>query len=226
MTDFWAIVGDIYNTFRIPFNVAITILCALAARWVLLAASRRVLRNMLNGVHKKNGTQTGVVGVPATVVASRQLQRTKTMGAVLTNSITWIIVGIATIQVMSELGVSVGAIIASAGIATAALGFGAQNIVKDILNGMFMVFEDQLGVGDKVDLGLAIGVVENVGVRITTLKGDDGTIWFVRNGEITRVGNMSYAASVKAPVLRRTAAQKKADADKQAARAAAVAPTE
>jgi small conductance mechanosensitive channel len=105
--------------------------------------------------------------------------------------------------------------VASAGIGAAALGFGAQNIVKDILNGMFMVFEDQLGVGDRVDVGLAIGVVESVGVRITTIKGDDGTIWFVRNGEITRVGNMTYgqaaepiAAFVKSPA-KKPAAKKK-----------------
>ena len=79
-----------------------------------------------------------------------------------------------------------------------------------------MVFEDQLGVGDKVDVGLAIGVVESVGVRITTIKGEDGTIWFVRNGEITRVGNMTYgepaepvAAYVKKPAARKTKTVKK-----------------
>ena len=73
----------------------------------------------------------------------------------------------------------------------AGLGFGAQNIVKDALNGLFMVMEDQLGVGDVVDVGPATGVVESVGIRITQIRDVNGTLWFVRNGEILRVGNMS-----------------------------------
>ena len=73
----------------------------------------------------------------------------------------------------------------------AGLGFGAQNIVKDVLNGLLMVGEDQLGVGDVVDLGPATGVVESVGIRITQVRDVNGTLWFVRNGEILRVGNLS-----------------------------------
>jgi small-conductance mechanosensitive channel len=73
----------------------------------------------------------------------------------------------------------------------AGLGFGAQNVVKDVLNGLFMVAEDQLGVGDIVDLGPAVGVVESVDIRTTQVRDVNGTLWFVRNGEITRVGNMS-----------------------------------
>jgi small-conductance mechanosensitive channel len=201
---FWLTVAEVYTTFRIPFNIAITIIVAVVARAILLRAAHRVVHQLITGAKKKNGeiVTTGTVGVPANVAASRQIQRTKTMGAVLSSFITWMIVGITAIQVMSELGVSVGAIIASAGIATAALGFGAQNVVKDVLNGMFMVFEDQFGVGDVVDLGLASGTVENVGVRLTTLRDTEGTVWFVRNGEIQRVGNKSYAVSVKAPILR------------------------
>jgi small-conductance mechanosensitive channel len=117
------------------------------------------------------------------------------MGAVFHNSISWAIYIIAFIQILQELGVPVVAIVASAGIGAAALGFGAQNVIKDILNGMFLVFEDQLGVGDKVDLGLAVGTVDSVGLRITVLHDDKGTVWFVRNGEIVRVGNMSYKQS-------------------------------
>jgi small-conductance mechanosensitive channel len=204
MDQFWHSVAEVYTAFSIPINVAITILVAIIARAILLRAAHRVVHRLITGAKKKNGevVVTGTVGVPASVAASRQVQRTKTMGAVLTSFITWMIVGVTAIQVMSELGVSVGAIIASAGIATAALGFGAQNVVKDVLNGMFMVFEDQFGVGDVVDLGLASGTVENVGVRLTTLRDEQGTVWFVRNGEIQRVGNKSYAVSVKSPILR------------------------
>jgi small conductance mechanosensitive channel len=73
----------------------------------------------------------------------------------------------------------------------AGLGFGAQNIVRDVLNGLFLVIEDQLGVGDVVDTGQATGVVENVAIRTTQIRDVNGTLWYVRNGEILRVGNMS-----------------------------------
>lgn len=208
MDTFWAWLVAVYNTATIPFNVAIILIVAVVLRAILLATSDRVIRRLVSQARKKNGgtsDHTGPVGVPASVTAGRQVQRTKTMGTVFHNFITWSVVSIATIQILQAVGVSVTAIVATAGIGTAALGFGAMNIIKDLLNGMFMVFEDQLGVGDKVDLGLASGTVESVGLRITTLRGDDGTIWFVRNGEIVRVGNMTYgdpkrfAAKTKKP---------------------------
>ena len=94
-------------------------------------------------------------------------------------------------MMLSEIGVNVGPIIASAGIVGIALGFGAQSLVSDFLSGVFMVFEDQYGVGDEVDLGEAIGTVEAVSLRVTRLRDVNGTVWYVRNGEILRVGNMS-----------------------------------
>jgi small conductance mechanosensitive channel len=118
--------------------------------------------------------------------------RAKTLGSVLSNFITWSIYVIAVTMLLSELGVAVGALIAGAGILGAALGFGAQNIVRDLLSGLFIVFEDQYGIGDSVDLGEASGVVESVGLRITQLRDSKGTLWYVRNGEILRVGNMSH----------------------------------
>ena len=208
MDSFWSWIAAVYHAAEIPFNIALIIIVAVVLRSILLAVSDRVIKRLVSDARKKNGgtaDHTGPVGVPATVVASRQVQRTKTMGTVFHNFITWTIVCASFIQILQVLGVSVTAIVATAGIGTAALGFGAQNIVKDVLNGMFMVFEDQLGVGDVVDLGLASGTVESVGLRITTLRGDDGTIWFVRNGEIVRVGNKSYgdpkrfAAKTKKP---------------------------
>ncbi|MBR7550938.1 mechanosensitive ion channel, partial [Mycobacterium tuberculosis] len=93
--------------------------------------------------------------------------------------------------VLSELNFNVGPILASAGLAGVAIGFGAQALVKDYLSGFFMVIEDQYGIGDSVDLGEAIGVVEDVGLRTTQVRGLDGTLWHVRNGEILRVGNQS-----------------------------------
>jgi small conductance mechanosensitive channel len=85
----------------------------------------------------------------------------------------------------------VAPLIASAGIIGLALGFGAQSLVTDFLSGIFMIIEDQYGVGDAVDLGEAIGTVEAVGLRVTRLRDVEGTVWYVRNGEILRVGNQS-----------------------------------
>jgi small conductance mechanosensitive channel len=103
----------------------------------------------------------------------------------------WVLGIVATIMIMGELGFQVTAIIASAGILGAGLALGAQDIVRDILNGVFMVFEDQIGVGDKVDLGEAVGTVEEVTIRVTKIRDAKGTLWFVRNGQIQRVATKS-----------------------------------
>ena len=97
--------------------------------------------------------------------------------------------------VLGELGVAVGAIVAGAGIVGAAIGFGAQSLVRDLISGLFIVFEDQYGVGDSVDLGQATGVVESVGLRVTQVRDVSGTLWYVRNGEVVRVGNSSQGWS-------------------------------
>ncbi|WP_236793923.1 mechanosensitive ion channel family protein [Amycolatopsis sp. GM8] len=131
-------------------------------------------------------------------VVERRRQRAKTIGSVLKSLASFIIYGLAFIQVLGELGLNLGPIIASAGIVGVALGFGAQNLVKDFLSGMFMMLEDQYGVGDVIDIGSATGTVESVGLRITTLRDVKGTVWYVRNGEVLRVGNSSqgYANAV------------------------------
>jgi small conductance mechanosensitive channel len=124
------------------------------------------------------------------------VQRTRTLGSVLSNAVTAVIVIVAVLLIVTSLDSSITGAFALITAATGAgLGFGAQNIVKDVLNGLFMVAEDQLGVGDVVDLGSATGIVEDVGIRITKVRDVNGTLWFVRNGEILRVGNMSQGWS-------------------------------
>jgi moderate conductance mechanosensitive channel len=125
------------------------------------------------------------------VVIERRRQRARTIGSVLKSLTSFIVLGMAFIQILGELGINLGPIIASAGIVGVALGFGAQNLVKDFLSGMFMMLEDQYGVGDVIDIGAASGTVEAVGLRITTLRDMKGTVWYVRNGEVLRVGNSS-----------------------------------
>ncbi|HEV2780492.1 MAG TPA: mechanosensitive ion channel family protein [Actinophytocola sp.] len=130
------------------------------------------------------------------LVSERRAQRARTIGSVLKSIVSFVVFGLAFILILGELGLNLGPIVASAGIVGIALGFGAQNLVKDFLSGMFMMLEDQYGVGDVVDVGEASGTVEAVGLRVTTLRDVNGTVWYVRNGEILRVGNSSQGFAV------------------------------
>ncbi len=119
----------------------------------------------------------------------RRRKRAHTLGRVLNSALAVLLIAIGVTTILNVLGVPIGPMLASAGIVGVALGFGAQSLVKDVLSGLFMLVEDQYGVGDVVDLGEATGSVEEVGLRATRLRSLDGTVWYVPNGEITRVGN-------------------------------------
>jgi small-conductance mechanosensitive channel len=121
----------------------------------------------------------------------RQKERAKTTSTVLKSTLNGVIWLIAIFMVLAEFGLNLGPLIASAGVIGVALGLGAQTLVRDILSGIFMLVEDQYGVGDKVDVLDVQGVVETVGLRITTVRDKKGTIWYLRNGEILKVGNKS-----------------------------------
>lgn len=174
---------DFWNTWHTPLRIAAIIIGAFVIRGLLLIAVRRVVRGVEIGTKNhplKNGSP---------IAKARTVQRAKTMASVLSNLITWTLILFAIGSVLSELGIAIGALIASAGIVGAAIGFGAQSLVRDLISGMFIIFEDQFGVGDSVDLGEASGVIETVGLRVTQVRDVTGTLWYVRNGEITRVGN-------------------------------------
>src|SRR5690606_32125773 len=121
----------------------------------------------------------------------RASARAQTLGQVLRSIATAVIWTIAAAMILGELGVNLGPLIAGAGIAGVALGFGAQSLVRDFLSGIFMLVEDQYGVGDIIDVGDASGTVEVVNLRTTRLRDVNGTVWHIPNGEIRRVGNMS-----------------------------------
>lgn len=121
----------------------------------------------------------------------RRAQRMTTIGSVLKSLVSFLVLLWVILQTLGILGINVAPFIASAGIVGLALGFGAQALVRDFLSGLFMLFEDQYGVGDWVDLGDASGTVENVGLRVTSVRDLHGTIWYCRNGDIQRVGNYS-----------------------------------
>ncbi len=126
-----------------------------------------------------------------TIQIQRTKQRAQTLGAVLRSIASVTIYFIAVVMVLGEFNVNLGPLIAGAGIIGVALGFGAQSLVKDFLSGIFMLLEDQYGVGDVVNLGDASGTVEAVNLRTTQVRDSSGTLWHVPNGEIRRVGNMS-----------------------------------
>ncbi len=121
----------------------------------------------------------------------RQKERAKTAGTVLRSAMNAAILLITTTMVLSEFGLNLGPLIASAGVIGVALGLGAQTIVRDVLAGIFMLIEDQYGVGDDVEVLDVQGKIESVGLRITTVRAGDGTLWYIRNGEILKIGNRS-----------------------------------
>jgi small conductance mechanosensitive channel len=172
--------------------IAAIIAGAFVLSWILRVVIRKVVRRIVNGVKKGQNVDDTQALVASPLAAVRVVQRTRTLGSVLSNVVNVMIAIIAIIMVVTTIDTT---ILGSFALLTAALGaglgFGAQNIVKDVLNGLFMVAEDQLGVGDVVDLNFATGVVEVVGIRVTQIRDVNGTLWFVRNGEILRVGNMS-----------------------------------
>lgn len=187
--------GKAYDWFvAAPLSILLIVVLGLLFRWFVCRSIDRLVARAIKGT---------VPGIIANSKAGefladlrpgsreRRQQRAETMGSLLKSITTGVILAIVVVMVLSQLGTNVAPIIASAGILGIAFGFGAQNLVKDFLSGIFMILEDQYGVGDAVDLGEASGTVEAVGLRVTRLRDVNGTVWYVRNGEILRVGNQS-----------------------------------
>jgi len=192
LTAFWAMIATFYEGGGWPFQALVIIVVAVLIRVVLQFVIRRVVNRIVNGVKKKQGAEDTQALQNSPLAAVRIVQRTRTLGSVLNNILTTVIIIVSVLLIVTAINANLtGAFSLITAALGAGLGFGAQNIVKDIFNGLFMVAEDQLGVGDVVDLGSATGVVENVGIRVTQVRDVNGTLWYVRNGEILRVGNMS-----------------------------------
>ena len=185
-----------------PLAILLIVVIALVVRWLARRAIDRIVRRASAGsipavlARTKAGEVLGDLRPGA---ADRRRERALTMGSVLKSIVGAVIMGIAAIMVLAEIGVNVAPILTGAGIVGVALGFGAQNFVKDFLAGIFMILEDQVGVGDAVDTGHATGTVEAVGLRVTRLRDDQGTIWYVRNGEVIRIGNESQGRPGASP---------------------------
>jgi small-conductance mechanosensitive channel len=178
--------------------VGLIILIAVALTLVLRYLVARVIRRIA-----KLPTRSIAVSSQGKVVigeGSRTGQRLRTFQTVLNSTVTIVIWTVALLMILTELGVNVAPLLASAGVVGVALAFGAQSLVRDIISGIFMLFEDQYGVGDRVELGatgaiMASGTVERVALRITSIRDDDGRVWHIRNGEVMRVANESQGWS-------------------------------
>ena len=185
----------------------LTILLVFTITWILVRVARRGIDRTVKRVVITHGRSTRRILVPGldTVVSLdtaedrereerlhlRREARAASISEVLRSTTTVLIWSVAVMLILGELGVDLAPLIAGAGIAGVALGFGAQALVKDCISGLFMLLEDQYGIGDIVDLGEATGIVEEVGLRTTVLRGIDGTVWHVPNGQVERVGNQS-----------------------------------
>jgi len=175
-------------------EVALIVLVAWLARVVLKIVIKHSVDRIVSGVKAKyDVTETRQLTAQSPVTAVRRVRRAQSLGRVFSNGISAAIIVVAVLLVVWRLfpgATSAFALITAA--VGAGLGIGAQGIVRDLLGGIFLAVEDQLGVGDVVAIGVTSGVVEDVGIRITQVRDVEGTLWFIRNGDIDRVGNMSH----------------------------------
>lgn len=167
-----------------PLKIALILITAFVARWLINRAISHFVDRM--SASTLRGPQVFDV-----LPTERRQQRTEAVGALLRSIVTAVVFTIATAMILGQVGVNLGPLIAGAGIIGVALGFGAQSFVKDFISGVFMILEDQYGVGDVIDTGFVIGTVEDVGLRVTRVRDLTGVVWYVRNGEVIRIGNRS-----------------------------------
>jgi small conductance mechanosensitive channel len=187
-----ALAGFVDFLFGAPLRILLILIVAFVTSRLVRRAIRRFTETIAGTVSSPRVDRLRApVGLRPPEGTARAAARAHTIGSVLRSLSTAVIYGIAGVTILGELGVNLGPIVASAGIIGVALGFGAQSLVKDFLSGVFMLVEDQYGVGDIVDVGEATGVVEAVGLRTTRLRDVNGTVWYVPNGQIARVGNKS-----------------------------------
>lgn len=180
--------------------IGIVVVIAFVARFVLVKIIRRTTHQLANRDLTKDTDDLSVRAKRVLARASgadleRHRQRVTTFGSLLRNIVNVLVIIIVILTILTILGIPTAPLLASAGVGGVALGFGAQSLVKDYLSGIFMLTEDQFGVGDLVEIGDRQGTVLEVALRITKLRASDGAIWYVRNGEILTLGNISQGFS-------------------------------
>jgi len=175
-----------------PLQIAITLLVAIIIRAALVRVSDRLVRRATT-LHASRG-MSRLKNQDLETANSRKDQRADSVSQLLRSIITVFVLSIAMITALSTLGLNIAPILTSAGVVGVAVGFGAQTLVKDYLAGIIMIIEDQYGVGDVIDVGPVTGTVVEVGLRLIRLQDADGVIWYMRNGEVSRIGNHTQSA--------------------------------
>jgi small conductance mechanosensitive channel len=172
-----------------PLKIGLILLGA----WILTRVARRLIRRSARGLAataRDGRVRRGRQRLGASVAEhSRAEARALAVQNVLGSVVSTVIWVIAVLVALGELDINLGPLIAGAGVAGVALGFGAQQLVRDYLSGLYIVIEDQFGVGDVIDLQDVGGTVEGVSLRSTQVRDVDGVLWTVANGEILKVGN-------------------------------------
>jgi moderate conductance mechanosensitive channel len=191
----WLAEGSYYLLVK-PLRIALIVLLAALARFLLHRLISRISRSAATAgpglaILRPLRSRVPAALTPAAGVSERRRARAEALGSILRSISSAVIFAVAAMMILGEIGVNLAPILAGAGIVGLAVGFGAQNLVRDFLSGLFMLFEDQYGVGDVVDIGEVVGTVEAVGLRITTVRDAQGVVWYIRNGEIVRLGNKS-----------------------------------
>ncbi|MFI9829547.1 mechanosensitive ion channel family protein [Streptomyces sp. NPDC051913] len=171
--------------------IGLRVLLILVIAAVLRVAVRRAITKLIDRMNRTVQAVDGTALGGLLVNVERRRQRSQAIGSVLRSVASFIIMGTAALMILGTFEINLAPLLASAGVAGVAIGFGARNLVTDFLSGVFMILEDQYGVGDTIDAGVASGEVIEVGLRVTKLRGDNGEIWYVRNGEVKRIGNLS-----------------------------------
>ncbi|MEU5773608.1 mechanosensitive ion channel family protein [Streptomyces venezuelae] len=176
-------------------GIGLRIVLIVAIAVVLRVLVRRAITKLIDRMNRTAQAVDGTALGGLLVNVERRRQRSQAIGSVLRSVASFLILGTAGLMVLGTFEINLAPLLASAGVAGVAIGFGARNLVTDFLSGVFMILEDQYGVGDSIDAGVASGEVIEVGLRVTKLRGDNGEIWYVRNGEVKRIGNLSQGWS-------------------------------
>jgi small conductance mechanosensitive channel len=184
--------SDIADALAKPLRIVLVLLVAFLLVLLSRVIIKRFVRHLSGGVERLASTRGGVAIIDSTgMTPERSARRASTIGLVLRSVAALIIWSVAALTILETLGVNLAPLLAGAGVAGLALGFGAQSLVRDFMTGLFMLIEDQYGVGDVIDVGLATGTVEALSLRTTRLRDHEGVVWHVPNGEVHRVGNKS-----------------------------------
>jgi small conductance mechanosensitive channel len=183
----------------VPLRILFLLVVAVVARAVLHRVINRAIRQATGRQPLKHFRAAEALVAATGLPADRRTARIGALGSLARSTVTFVVVLVAALMVLAELGFNITTIVAGTSVVAVTVAFGVQNIVKDLISGVFMLVEDQLGVGDWVDMEKASGRVESVGLRVTSLRDDEGTVWYVRNGEVLRVGNYSQGGAGRPP---------------------------